>query len=65
MSLLAAQQHVRTAAASGAAPAAEYDRDLVVSALDLISGLAEGLGPSIDPLVASSPLPQVRLVCPA
>jgi len=61
MSLLAAQQHVRTAAASGAAPAAEYDRDLVVSALDLISGLAEGLGPSIDPLVASSPLPQVIL----
>ncbi|KAF5838766.1 ARM repeat-containing protein, partial [Dunaliella salina] len=61
MSLLAAQQHVHTAAASGAAPAAEYDRDLVVSALDLISGLAEGLGPSIDPLVASSPLPQVIL----
>ena len=59
MRLLAAQLEARAAAASGQPAPIEYDRDLLVSALDLVSGLAEGLGASMDPLVACSPLAQV------
>uniref|UniRef100_A0A7S0WWR5 Tubulin-specific chaperone D n=1 Tax=Chlamydomonas leiostraca TaxID=1034604 RepID=A0A7S0WWR5_9CHLO len=37
----------------------EYDREIHVCALDLVSGLAEGLGASLDPLVGPSQLMQV------
>lgn len=69
MRVLEAQAAARAAAAAGhPSPArhpttgavVEYDRDLVVCAMDLLSGITDGLGPSMDPLVAGTPLPQVR-----
>jgi hypothetical protein len=47
------QQPQQKPGTPGAAP--EYDRDLHVTALDLIAGLAEGLGASMDPLIGESP----------
>mmetsp|Transcript_21721 Transcript_21721/g.47478 ORF Transcript_21721/g.47478 Transcript_21721/m.47478 type:complete len:916 (+) Transcript_21721:105-2852(+) len=59
MRVLQIQFEALHAAAMGQPSAIEYDRMAVVCALDLISGMAEGLGPSIEPLVASSALVQV------
>ena len=39
------------------------DKDFVIGALDLISGLAEGLGPGVQPLVARSQLRTSLLQC--
>lgn len=39
------------------------DRDFLVCALDLLSGLADGLGQSLEPLVAGSTLPSLLLTC--
>ncbi len=59
MGVVVAQE--RTRAASMSTPAAarppaapEYDPDLHVTALDLLSGLAEGLGASLDALVGEA-----------
>lgn len=42
----------------------DLDNDFIVCPLDLISGLAEGMGPAFDPLVANSQLiPQVLMCC--
>ncbi|PNH11707.1 Transportin-1 [Tetrabaena socialis] len=41
----------------------EYDPNYVVLALDLISGLAQGLRTSVESLVAASPLVQMLTVC--
>ncbi|GAM23333.1 hypothetical protein SAMD00019534_065080 [Acytostelium subglobosum LB1] len=41
----------------------EPDKDFIVSALDLISGLTDGVGTSIEGLVANSNLPLVLLEC--
>ncbi len=48
------QQDAKAAAGAPGAPA--YESELRACALDLISGLAEGLGPSLDPLIANGPL---------
>ncbi len=39
------------------------EKDLLIVALDLISGLAEGLGVQIEPLVAQSSLVQLLCQC--
>lgn len=41
----------------------DMDRDFVISALDLVSGLAEGLGPAMPGLVASSNLRTMVVQC--
>eukprot|EP00850_Spirogloea_muscicola_P004833 SM000021S06466 [mRNA] locus=s21:568140:575673:+ [translate_table: standard] len=40
-----------------------YDKDFVICSLDLLSGLAEGLGPSIESLVGRSDLRDLLLQC--
>lgn len=39
------------------------DRDFLVSALDLLSGLTEGLGGSAGPLLEGSQLPALLVAC--
>ncbi|GLC37773.1 hypothetical protein PLESTB_001475300 [Pleodorina starrii] len=52
------------AAGAGAGAAGlEYDPNYVILALDVISGLAQGLRTSIESLVAASPLVQMLMVC--
>eukprot|EP00898_Chlorokybus_atmophyticus_P008623 jgi/Chlat1/8762/Chrsp90S08112 len=41
----------------------EYDKEFVVCALDLLSGLAEGLGTAVESLVGSGPLRELLLQC--
>ena len=41
----------------------DMDRDFVISALDLVSGLAEGLGPAVQGLVAASQLRAMVVQC--
>ena len=41
----------------------ESDKDFVIGCLDMISGLAEGLGPGVQPLVARSQLRSMLLQC--
>jgi transportin-1 len=54
----------RTQVERGEIPAEEYAVDVVTCALDLISGLCEGLGTSIEPLVAQAPVRDIVLaVC--
>ena len=50
---------LRTAAADAAAA----DKEFVVCSLDLISGMIEGMGPAVEPLVQASNLPALLLVC--
>ncbi|CAM0144867.1 unnamed protein product [Urochloa decumbens] len=45
------------------AAGALYDREFIVCSLDLLSGLAEGLGPGIESLVAQSNLRDLLLQC--
>ena len=49
--------------ANGSSPSLESDKDFVIGALDMISGLAEGLGPALHPLIARSQLRDVLLRC--
>ncbi|KAG2439212.1 hypothetical protein HXX76_004574 [Chlamydomonas incerta] len=51
------------ALANGAAAGVEYDVNFVVLSLDVVSGMAQGLGASIESLVGSSPLVQMLTVC--
>ena len=39
------------------------DRDFLVCALDLLSGLVEGMGQSLEPLIGASELPALLLAC--
>eukprot|EP00761_Pharyngomonas_kirbyi_P013600 gb/GECH01013629.1/.p1 GENE.gb/GECH01013629.1/~~gb/GECH01013629.1/.p1 ORF type:complete len:894 (+),score=181.29 gb/GECH01013629.1/:1-2682(+) len=41
----------------------EPDKEIIACALDVLSGLAEGLGPSIETLVSGTPLVDLLLVC--
>ena len=41
----------------------DADKDFVIGSLDMISGLAEGLGPAVQPLVARSQLRTLLLQC--
>ncbi|PIN07339.1 Nuclear transport receptor Karyopherin-beta2/Transportin (importin beta superfamily) [Handroanthus impetiginosus] len=42
---------------------AQYDKEFIVCSLDLLSGLAEGLGPGIESLVSQSNLKDLLLQC--
>ncbi|XP_011072141.1 transportin-1 [Sesamum indicum] len=42
---------------------AQYDKEFIVCCLDLLSGLAEGLGPGIESLVSQSNLRDLLLQC--
>ncbi|KAL0393479.1 UNVERIFIED_CONTAM: Transportin-1 [Sesamum latifolium] len=42
---------------------AQYDKEFIVCSLDLLSGLAEGLGPGIESLVSQSSLKDLLLQC--
>ncbi|KAL6556349.1 Transportin-1 [Orobanche gracilis] len=42
---------------------AQYDKEFIVCSLDLLSGLAEGLGPGIESLVSQSNLRDMLLQC--
>ncbi|VVA99326.1 unnamed protein product [Arabis nemorensis] len=46
-----------------ASAGAQYDREFIVCSLDLLSGLAEGLGSGIESLVSQSNLRDVLLKC--
>ncbi|CAI5518192.1 unnamed protein product, partial [Closterium sp. Naga37s-1] len=48
-----------------AAAGAPYDKEFIVCALDLSSGVIEALGPSVEPLVAKSGLTDLLLQCSA
>ncbi|KAG2499029.1 hypothetical protein HYH03_003214 [Edaphochlamys debaryana] len=69
MRAAAQQPGAAGAAAAAAAPSAagaaavEYDPNYVVLALDVISGLSQGLHASIESLVAASPLVQMLTTC--
>lgn len=66
MKLAVLQLELLRAAALSVKPqdrGAEFDRDALVCALDLISGLAEALGPAIGSLVAASPLNAICVEC--
>ena len=41
----------------------EQQREFIIGALDLISGMAEGLGPSIEPLIERASLRDLLLQC--
>jgi transportin-1 len=47
----------------GQAHALEYDAEFITCALDLLSGLTEALGPSVEPLVATSSLCELLVLC--
>eukprot|EP00798_Chlamydomonas_sp_ICE-L_P031863 gene31863-7069_t len=61
MGVIEAQVAAQHAAAQGQvqSQAQEYDKEMVVASLDLVSGMAEGVGPALEPLVGKSPLVQV------
>ncbi|KAL0677161.1 hypothetical protein Bca4012_005142 [Brassica carinata] len=46
-----------------ASAGAQYDREFIVCSLDLLSGLAEGLGSGIESLISQSDLRDVLLKC--
>ena len=50
----------RQAHAEGGEPP---DKEMIVCALDLISGMTEGMGPAIEQLLAPSPMAQLLLAC--
>jgi len=49
--------------AAGQAAPFEPEREFIICALDLVSGLAEGLGPGMEALVARSLLRPLLLQC--
>ena len=63
MSILTMQLQARSAAANGQAPQIEPEREFIICSLDLISGLAEGMGPAMEALVAHSNLRIMLVQC--
>lgn len=53
----------RGPAQRGEIPADEYSVDIVICTLDLLSGLCEGLGQDVEPLVAQTQLREIILAC--
>jgi len=49
--------------ANGHPPGVEYERELVICCLDLISGLADGVGPPLAPLVVRGQLRSLLVQC--
>ena len=54
---------IRLANGSASHQQQESEKDFVIGCLDMISGLAEGLGASVQPLVARSQLRSMLLQC--
>lgn len=63
MNILTMQLAARGVAANGHVPQIEPEREFIICSLDLISGLAEGLGPAIEALVARSNLRNMLVQC--
>ncbi len=63
MKILTMQLQARSAAANGQASAIEPEREFIICSLDLISGLAEGMGPAMEALVAHSTLRNMLVQC--
>ena len=61
ISALTYQLQQRTAVQRGEMPAEEYAIDIVICTLDLLSGLCEGMGQAIEPLVAQSPIRDILI----
>eukprot|EP00245_Coleochaete_scutata_P005591 TRINITY_DN19250_c0_g1_i1.p1 TRINITY_DN19250_c0_g1~~TRINITY_DN19250_c0_g1_i1.p1 ORF type:complete len:894 (-),score=159.66 TRINITY_DN19250_c0_g1_i1:1054-3735(-) len=59
LNLIRSQQLVK----SDPARTAHYDKEFIVCALDLLSGLCEALGPSLDGLVGRSDLRELLFTC--
>jgi hypothetical protein len=57
------QLHARGAVVNGQLPQIEPEREFIICSLDLISGLAEGLGRSIESFVGPSNLRQMLVQC--
>ena len=55
--------HMAPSIPNGSAPSLESDKDFVIGALDMVSGLAEGLGQGLQPLIARSQLRNILLRC--
>ena len=55
--------HIAPSIPNGSAPSLESDKDFVIGALDMVSGLAEGLGQGLQPLIARSQLRNILLRC--
>lgn len=61
--LVATQLQAQAAVAAGQPPEVEPEREFIVCALDLVSGMAEGLGSSLESLVGGSQLRNMLLQC--
>ena len=61
--LAAKQGAASSSATSKPADQPEQQREFIIGALDLISGMAEGLGPSIEPLIERASLRDLLLQC--
>lgn len=57
------QLQARAARAAGQPAPVEFEKEFIIGGLDLISGLAEGLGPAIEPMVARVPMTSILLQC--
>ena len=57
------QLQARAATAAGQPVPLEPEREFIICSLDLISGLAEGIGPPIQALVVRSQLNNLLLQC--
>ena len=55
--------HMAPSIPNGSAPSLESDKDFVIGALDMVSGLAEGLSQGLQPLIARSQLRNILLRC--
>lgn len=63
MNILHIQLHARGAVANGQLPQIEPEREFIICSLDLISGLAEGMGRGIESFVGASNLRQMLVQC--
>lgn len=63
ISIVTQQLAGRASAANGQPAEPEPDRDFIICSLDVIAGMAEGLGSSIESLVGQSPLRELLLQC--
>eukprot|EP00884_Botryococcus_braunii_P019984 jgi/Botrbrau1/666/Bobra.0161s0050.1 len=61
--IITVQLQVRQVKAAGQATPVEYEREFIIGSLDLLSGLAEGLGASVDKLVVMVPMNDILMQC--
>lgn len=63
VSIITLQIEAKHALQAGQPSSIPYEKDFIVCGLDLLSGIAEGIGASIESLVAGSPLPDLLVEC--